>query len=42
MPLVDVIEAVFKGKNAKLFWLASIDGRKSESETYRILGVLDK
>src|SRR5271157_2660832 len=28
MPLVDDIQVEFKGKNAKLFWLASIDGKK--------------
>lgn len=42
MPLVNDIQAEFKGKNAKLFWPVSIDGRKFESETYKILGVLDK
>lgn len=42
MPLVDDIEAEFKGKNAKLFWPVSLDGKKFESETYKILGVLDR
>lgn len=40
VPLVEDIEADFKGKNAKLYWNVSIDGKKSESETYRILAVL--
>ena len=41
-PLVNSIEADFKGKDAKLFWPVSLDGKKFESETYRILAVLDK
>jgi hypothetical protein len=41
-PLVDEIQAEFKGKTAKLFWPASIDGKKFESETYKILAVLSK
>lgn len=40
MPLADEIQATFKGKNAKLEWSVSLDGRKRESETYKILGVL--
>ena len=42
MPLVNDIQADFKGKNAKLIWTASIDGKKFDSETYKILAVLDK
>lgn len=42
MPLVNDIQAEFKGKNAKLFWPVSLDGKKIESETYKILAVLDK
>ena len=42
MPIVDDIQAEFKGKNAKLAWPVSIDGKKMESETYTILGVLPK
>ncbi len=40
MPIVDDIQADFKGKNAKLIWPASLDGKKKESETYTILGIL--
>lgn len=40
MPIVDEIQVDFNGKNAKLEWSASIDGKKKDSETYRILGVL--
>jgi len=42
MPLVDDIEAEFNGNKAKLQWPVSIDGKKIESETYKILGVLPK
>ena len=42
VPLVDDIEADFKGDNAKLSWNVSIDGKKSASETYKILAVLSK
>jgi hypothetical protein len=42
MPLVDNIQVEFKGKNAKLIWPVSIDGKKMETETYSILAVLDK
>jgi len=42
MPLVDDIEAEFDGDKAKLKWPVSIDGKKMESETYKILAVLAK
>jgi hypothetical protein len=42
MPAIDVIEADFKGSTAKLSWPISVDGKKVESETYRILGVVPK
>lgn len=42
MPLVDDIQADFKGNKAKLSWVVSLDGRKRESETYSILAVLPK
>jgi hypothetical protein len=41
-PVVDNIEAEFKGDNAKLIWPVSLDGKKMQSETYKILGILDK
>jgi hypothetical protein len=40
IPLVDEIEAEFKGSDAKLRWVVSLDGKKTESETYKILAVL--
>jgi hypothetical protein len=42
VPLVDEIRADFHGDNAKLIWNVSIDGSKTQSETYRILAVIDK
>jgi hypothetical protein len=41
-PLVDNIEADSNGDNAKLIWPVSLDGKKMQSETYKILGILDK
>ena len=40
MPIVDSLQVEFKGKNAKLIWPVSLDGKKMESETYTILGIL--
>jgi len=42
MPLVDNITAEFKGDKAKLIWVVSLDGKKTQSETYKVLAVLDK
>jgi hypothetical protein len=42
MPVGDTIQVDFKGDNAKLIWPVSLDGKKTQSETYKILGVLDK
>lgn len=42
VPLVDSIEVDFHGDNAKLTWPVSLDGKKMQSETYKILGILDK
>jgi hypothetical protein len=42
VPLVDSLQADFHGDNAKLMWSVSIDGKKMQSETYKILGVLGK
>jgi hypothetical protein len=42
MPLVDDIQAEFKGHNAKLIWPVSLDGKKVQSETYEILAILDE
>ncbi len=42
MPLVERVEADFNGQRAKLKWLVGPDGRKTESETYKIVALLDK
>jgi hypothetical protein len=41
-PIVESFKAEFHGGNAKLEWPVSLDGKKTESETYKILGILDK
>jgi hypothetical protein len=41
-PLVDDIQADFHGDNAKLEWPVSLDGKKMQSETYKVLGILEK
>jgi hypothetical protein len=42
VPLVENIDAEFKDDNAKLSWIVSLDGKKTQSETYKILAILDK
>ena len=42
MPVVDTLQCDFKGDKAKLIWPVSLDGKKLESETYKILGILGK
>jgi len=39
VPLVDTFEAIFDGDKVKLFWPTSLDGKKTESETYKIIAV---
>jgi len=39
VPLVDEFEADFNGDKAKLIWPTSLDGKKSASETYKIIAV---
>ena len=41
MPLVDNIKAEFNGDKAKLIWVVSLDGKKMQSETYKVLAVMD-
>jgi hypothetical protein len=41
-PLVDNIQAEFKGDKAKLEWVVSLDGKKIQSETYKVLAIFDK
>jgi hypothetical protein len=40
--IVDDIQADFKGDNAKLIWPVSVDGKKMQSETYKVLGIFGK
>jgi hypothetical protein len=42
VPMVAHIQAEFDGDKAKLKWPVSIDGSKMQSETYKILAVLEK
>jgi hypothetical protein len=42
VPLVNELQTEFDGDKAKLIWPVSIDGKKMESETYKILGILAK
>ena len=42
VPLVENIAAEFKGDKEKLIWVVSLDGKKMQSETYKVLAVLDK
>ena len=42
VPLVNSLEADFNGDKAKLVWSVSLHGKKMQSETYKILGILDK
>jgi hypothetical protein len=39
MPIVDDIEVEFNKDSAKLFWPVSLDGKKTESETYKIIAI---
>lgn len=42
MKIADEIQADFHGDNAKLEWVVSLDGKKTQSETYKILAILAK
>jgi len=42
IPLVDEIQADFHGDKAKLAWVVSLDGKKTQSETYKIMAILGK
>lgn len=42
VPLVDDIQADFHGDNAKLEWNVSLDGKKMQSETHKIIAILNK
>lgn len=42
IPLVDEVSADFHGDKAKLEWVVSLDGKKMQSETYKVLAILGK
>ena len=42
VPMTDEIEAEFNGDKAKLIWPVSLDGKKMQSETYKVIGLLGK
>jgi hypothetical protein len=42
MPMVEHVEAELKGDMAKLEWPITPDGKKTESEKYKIVAVLDR
>ncbi len=42
MPLVEHVEADLDGQRAKLKWFAGTDRRIAESETYKIVALLDR
>jgi hypothetical protein len=41
VPLVDELQVETHGDKAKLFWNVSLDGKKVQSETYKIIAVSD-
>jgi len=40
MPLVENLQAEFHGDKAKLIWVVSLDGKKMQSKTYKVLAAL--
>jgi hypothetical protein len=42
MPMVERADAEFNGKSARLTWLVGPDGKKTESETYKVVALLAK
>ncbi len=40
VPPTNDVQAEFDGQNAKLNWSVSLDGKKTQSETYKILSVV--
>jgi len=41
VPLVNEVQLETHGDAAKLYWSVSLDGKKTQSETYKILGVFN-
>lgn len=42
IPMVPDIQAEFDGDKAKLKWSVSLDGKKMQTETYKVLAILEK
>jgi hypothetical protein len=42
VPTTDKIQAEFDGEKAKLIWPVGIDGKKTQSETYKIITIIEK
>lgn len=42
MPMVQHVQAEFIGENAKLEWPVGANGKKTETETYKVIAVLNK
>ena len=42
VPTTDKIQTEFDGANAKLIWPVGIDGKKTQSETYKIITIIEK
>ena len=42
MPMVEHVEAEFIGQSAKLKWQVGTDGKKIESETHKVVAMLEK
>src|SRR5215472_15381042 len=42
MPLVEHVGVEFAGRTAKLTWTAGQDGKKAETETYKVIALLAK
>lgn len=42
MPMVQHVQAEFAGQNAKLEWPIGADGRKTETEMYKVVAMLEK
>lgn len=42
MPMVERVDAEFNGHKARLTWVVGQDGKRIESETYKVIAVLPK
>jgi hypothetical protein len=40
-PIADTVGAEISGDKVKLVWSVSLDGKKTQTETYKILGILE-